>query len=41
MSPSAFQEKQERLKGKIARSPLDFIPGCIAEKSGWIQKQQF
>lgn len=38
MSPSTYSIKQQEIKAQIVQSPLTFIPGCFAEKNGWIPK---
>ena len=35
-TPSAYALKQHQLKTNRRRMPLSFIPGCFAEKNGWI-----
>ena|SRR5689334_6978247 len=37
-SPSAYLETQQKIKAHIQNAPLDFIPGCFAEKKGWKKK---
>jgi AraC-like DNA-binding protein len=41
LSPSAFQQKQQKRKTDIAASPLHFIPNCFAETHGWTKKSNF
>lgn len=36
LNPSAYLLQQQLLKKQIAHSPLTFIPGCFAQKRGWI-----
>ena len=38
MTPSAYIAQQQKIKAQIVESPLTFIPGCFAEKNGWIKK---
>jgi len=38
ITPSAYLEKQQKIKEQIVQSPLAFIPGCFAEKHGWKKK---
>jgi AraC-like DNA-binding protein len=38
LTPSSYLLKQQQLKAKMATAPLTFIPGCFAEKNGWIKK---
>jgi len=37
-SPSAYLLAQQKIKAHIRNAPLDFIPGCFAEKKGWKKK---
>lgn len=37
-SPSAYLQAQQQIKAHIQKAPLDFIPGCFAEKKGWKKK---
>ena len=41
MSPIAYQAQQQAIKAQILKTPLDFIPGCFAEKNGWAKKSNF
>jgi AraC-like DNA-binding protein len=41
VTPSAFLQRRQQLKAQMAAAPLAYIPGCFAEKYGWLQKQQF
>jgi len=38
MTPSLYLIKQQKIKAQINKSPLTFIPGCFAERNGWIKK---
>jgi AraC-like DNA-binding protein len=38
LSPSAFQQQQQRRRADVAASPLRFIPNCFAESHGWTKK---
>jgi len=38
ITPSAYLVQQQIIKAQIVKSPLTFIPGCFAEKSGWNKK---
>jgi AraC-like DNA-binding protein len=38
VTPSAYLEAQQKIKAHIQKAPLDFIPGCFAEKKGWKKK---
>jgi len=41
ISPSDYLIEQQQKKEQMISSPLNFIPGCFAERNGWIEKQQF
>ncbi len=41
ITPSAYSIQQQKIKTQIAEAPLTFIPGCFAEKKGWLKKEQF
>ena len=36
LSPSAYVAQQQNLQQQIKKSPLNFVPACFAEKSGWL-----
>lgn len=38
LTPSTYLEQQQKNKAALRSSPLSFIPGCIAEKNGWLKK---
>jgi AraC-like DNA-binding protein len=38
ITPSAYLVQQQKIKAQIVTSPLAFVPGCFAEKSGWTKK---
>jgi AraC-like DNA-binding protein len=38
ITPSTYSIQQQEIKAQIVQAPLSFIPGCFAEKIGWIQK---
>ncbi|WP_245843704.1 helix-turn-helix domain-containing protein [Niastella vici] len=40
-TPSGYLARQQKLRTQRAESPLAFIPGCFAEKNGWLKKTQF
>ena len=40
-TPSLYFTQQQKLKEQRMSSPLSFIPGCFAEKYGWLRKSQF
>jgi AraC-like DNA-binding protein len=37
-NPSSYFETQQKIKAHMQNAPLDFIPGCFAEKKGWKKK---
>ena len=38
VTPSGYLAQHQEIKAQIRESPLDFIPGCFAEKNGWLKK---
>jgi AraC-like DNA-binding protein len=40
-SPSLYFAEQQRIKKGIETVPLNYIPGCFAEKKGWKQNSNF
>jgi AraC-like DNA-binding protein len=38
IAPSIYLVQQQNIKAQIKKAPLTFIPGCFAEKNGWIKK---
>lgn len=41
VTPSAYLLQQQQIKAHILKAPLDFIPGCFAEKKGWKKNSNF
>lgn len=41
VSPSVYLAQQQALKAQVKKEPLQFIPGCFAEKRGWAKKRNF
>jgi len=41
LPPSAYLLRQQQIKAQILKAPLNFIPGCFAEKKGWKKKNNF
>jgi AraC-like DNA-binding protein len=41
LSPSQFQEQQQKRNLKMASKPLHFIPNCFAETHGWTKNRNF
>ncbi|MGX5816607.1 helix-turn-helix domain-containing protein [Chitinophaga lutea] len=40
-SPSAYARRCLRRKAAIADNPLQFVPGCFASQSGWLENSNF
>jgi len=38
ITPSDYLIRQQQIKEQMISSPLDFIPGCFAERNGWLEK---
>lgn len=38
IAPSVYLQQQQERKIKMQQSPLAFVPGCFAEKNGWLKK---
>ena len=38
ITPSTYLVRQQIKKAQILKSPLTFVPGCFAEKNGWLKK---
>lgn len=36
-TPSSYLRQQQKIKARMKTSPLDFVPGCFAEKNGWLK----
>lgn len=41
LSPSVFQQEYKLNIERVTAKPLKYIPGCFAEKNGWIEKSNF
>lgn len=41
VSPTVFIQNHNNQRDKIAQSPLQFIPSCIASRSGWLENSNF
>ena len=41
ITPSAYQQEQQRIKREIKAAPLKFIPNCFAESNGWTKNSNF
>jgi AraC-like DNA-binding protein len=37
-APSTYLFQQQQIKAQILKTPLNFIPGCFAEKNRWKKK---
>lgn len=40
-SPSEYSMQQQQIKSSISKTPLKFVPGCFAEKKGWVEMSNF
>jgi len=38
IAPSAYLLTQQQIRAHILHAPLEYIPGCFAEKKGWIKE---
>ncbi len=38
ITPSMYMVQQQKINEQKNHSPLSFIPGCFAEKNGWLKK---
>jgi AraC-like DNA-binding protein len=38
ITPSTYLIRQQTIKAQMVKSPLTFVPGCFAEKKGWLKK---
>ena len=38
ISPSEYLMQHQKIKMQMGSAPLTFIPGCFAEKNGWLKK---
>lgn len=41
ITPSSYLQQQQELKVLMLNAPLKFIPGCHAQKNGWMKKSNF
>ena len=41
ITPSSYLLQQQQLKALMLNAPLKFIPGCHAQKNGWMKKSNF
>ncbi len=41
ITPSTYLQQQQKLKSLMLHTPLKFIPGCHAQKNGWMKKSNF
>jgi AraC-like DNA-binding protein len=41
ITPSEYLAEHQKIRLQIVESPLAFIPGCFAERNGWVKKSQF
>jgi AraC-like DNA-binding protein len=40
-TPHNYLLQQKKRKAQIFKTPLNFIPGCFADKNGWTKKSNF
>lgn len=38
IAPSTYSLQQQLIKAKMSQAPMAFVPGCFADKSGWLKK---
>jgi AraC-like DNA-binding protein len=38
LTPSSFQQQQQKRKTEMATAPLHFVPNCFTETHGWAKK---
>jgi AraC-like DNA-binding protein len=38
VTPSAYLLQHQKTKAQLAAAPLQFVPGCFAQKYGWLKK---
>ena len=38
VTPSGYLARHQKIKAQMQQSPLNFVPGCFAEKNGWLKK---
>jgi|SRR5579859_5796068 len=38
ITPSDYLIQHQKTKAQMVESPLDFVPGCFAQKNGWLKK---
>jgi AraC-like DNA-binding protein len=41
LSPSVYLIQQRKIKAQILKTPLNFVPGCFAQKNGWLNNGRF
>lgn len=41
LAPSAYWAQQQARQVAVRTAPLQFVPGCFAEKAGWTQNRNF
>jgi hypothetical protein len=41
LTPSSFQQQQQKRKKDIVASPLHFVPNCFAQTHGWTKNSNF
>lgn len=38
LAPSSYLLRQQQIRAHILHAPLEYIPGCFAEKKGWLKE---
>lgn len=41
LTPTLYRQEQLKKKSEITQLPLRFVPNCLAEANGWIEKSNF
>ncbi|MDD3557904.1 MAG: AraC family transcriptional regulator [Melioribacteraceae bacterium] len=41
LTPSMYLTQQREIKIQILKTPLNFVPGCFADKNGWKKMSNF
>ncbi len=41
LTPSAFLEQHQQKQASIVKNPLQFVPGCFIDNTGWAENSNF
>ena len=41
LTPGKYLHQQNLIRAQMLEAPLDFVPGCFAEKKGWKENSNF